>query len=196
MRLARCATRDIKRVTVDTTVQPKAITFPTEAKPLHAAIKKLNRLARKCGLRLRKSYLRIARRAAMMAGRYAHAKQFQAPSSPLRLLRTRLGRLIRDIRRKIAGQADLEIIWEPPLARAGQIRPAAASARVEALFLRAPEVECIGKGKASAPYEFGVKASIVTINARAPGGQFVRQGSTGKSRRWTFAAAPSNRWAS
>jgi hypothetical protein len=37
----------------------------------------------------------------------------------------------------------------------------------------APEVECIGKGKASASYEFGVKASIVTTNARAPGGQFV-----------------------
>src|SRR4029078_10662895 len=37
----------------------------------------------------------------------------------------------------------------------------------------APEVEFIGKGKASAPYEFGVKASIVTTNARAPGGQFV-----------------------
>lgn len=37
----------------------------------------------------------------------------------------------------------------------------------------APETECIGKGKASAPYEFGVKVSIVTTNARAPGGQFV-----------------------
>jgi IS5 family transposase len=34
-------------------------------------------------------------------------------------------------------------------------------------------VECIGKGKASAPYEFGVKASLVTTHARAPGGQFV-----------------------
>jgi IS5 family transposase len=31
----------------------------------------------------------------------------------------------------------------------------------------APEVECIGKGKASAPYEFSVKASIATTNARA-----------------------------
>src|SRR6201989_981723 len=37
----------------------------------------------------------------------------------------------------------------------------------------APEVECISKGKASAPYEFGVKASIVTTNACAPGGQFL-----------------------
>ena len=36
--------------------------------------------------------------------------------------------------------------------------PAAAPARLEAVFLHAPEVECIGKGKASAAYEFGVKA--------------------------------------
>jgi transposase, IS5 family len=40
-------------------------------------------------------------------------------------------------------------------------------------YFHAPETECIGKGKASAPYEFGVKVSIVTTNARAPGGQFV-----------------------
>jgi len=81
-------TRDIKRVTVDTTVQPKAITFPTDAKLLHAAIKGLNRLAHKCGLQLRQSYLRIAKRAAMMAGRYAHAKQFQRHHRQVRLLRT------------------------------------------------------------------------------------------------------------
>jgi IS5 family transposase len=59
----------LKRVTVDTTVPPKAITFPTDAKLAHAAIKGLNRLARAHGVRLRQSYLRIARRAAMMAGR-------------------------------------------------------------------------------------------------------------------------------
>src|SRR5438309_3809554 len=64
-------TKDLARVTVDTTVQPKNITFPTDAKLLHAAIKGLTRLARKHGVRLRQSYLRIAKRAAMMAGRYA-----------------------------------------------------------------------------------------------------------------------------
>src|SRR5437588_12935288 len=66
-------TKDLARVTVDTTVPPKNITFPTDAKLLHAAIKGLTRLARKHGVRLRQSYLRIAKRAAMMAGRYAHA---------------------------------------------------------------------------------------------------------------------------
>src|SRR5262249_54467562 len=49
-------TKDLARVTVDTTVQPKDITFPTDAKLLHAAIKGLTRLARKRGVRLRQSY--------------------------------------------------------------------------------------------------------------------------------------------
>src|SRR6187399_3244703 len=178
LRLAHAAgalrTRDLKRVTVDTTVQPKAITFPTDAKLLHAAIKGLNRLAHKCGVRLRQSYLRVAKHAAMMAGRYAHAKQFKRHHRQLRLLRTRLGRLIRDIRRKIAGQPELEAALQWPLPRAEQIRSQQQRQRGWKLYaFHAPEVECIGKGKASAPYEFGVKASIVTTNARAPGGQFV-----------------------
>lgn len=167
-------TKDLKRVTVDTTVQPKNISFPTDAKLLHAAIKGLNRLARKHGVRLRQSYIRIAQRAAMMAGRYAHAKQFNRHRQQLRLLRTRLGRLIRDIRRKIAGQQQVEAAFETALSRASQIRSQQQRQRGWKLYsFHAPEVECIGKGKASAPYEFGVKVSVVTTNARAPGGQFV-----------------------
>jgi transposase, IS5 family len=167
-------TKDLKRVTVDTTVQPKAIAFPTDAKLLHAAIKGLNRLAQKHGVRLRQSYIRIAQRAAMMAGRYAHAKQFNRHRRQLRLLRTRLGRLIRDIRRKIAGQQQVEAAFETALSRASQIRSQQQRQRGWKLYsFHAPEVECIGKGKASAPYEFGVKVSVVTTNARAPGGQFV-----------------------
>src|SRR3974390_982281 len=167
-------TKDLARVTVDTTVQPKNITFPTDAKLLPAAIKGLNRLARKHGLRLRQSYLRIAKRAAMMAGRYAHAKQFNRFNRQIRLLRTRLGRIIRDIRRRIADRDELEEAFEWPLARADYIRSQQQRQRGWKLYsFHAPEVECIGKGKANARYEFGVKASIVTTNARAPGGQFV-----------------------
>src|SRR6187431_1482058 len=166
--------KDLARVTVDTTVQPKNITFPTDAKLLHAAIKGLNRLAKKHGVRLRQSYIRIAKRAAMMAGRYAHAKQFNRHRRQLRILRTRLGRLIRDIRRKIGGQEHIAAAFKVPLARASQIRSQQQRQRGWKLYsFHAPETECIGKGKASAPYEFGVKASIVTTNARAPGGLFV-----------------------
>ena len=166
--------QDLKRVTVDTTVQPKAITFPTDAKLLHAAIKGLNRLARRHGVRLRQSYCRVAKAAAMMAGRYAHAKQFRRHQRQLRILRSRLGRIIRDIRRKIEGQPALEEAFALPLGRATQIRSQQQRQRGWKLYsFHAPEVECIGKGKAAAPYEFGVKASIVTNNRRAPGGLFV-----------------------
>ena len=167
-------TRDLARVTVDTTVQPKNIAFPTDAKLLHAAIKGLNRLARHHGVRLRQSYLRVAKQAAMMAGRYAHAKQFNRHHREVRFLRTRLGRLIRDIRRKIADHEPVEAVFESPLSRASQIRSQRQRQRGWKLYsFHAPEVECIGKGKARAPYEFGVKVSIVTTNACAPGGQFV-----------------------
>lgn len=84
--------QDLKRVTVDTTVQPKPITFQTDAKLLHAAIKGLNRLARSHGVRLWQSYSRVAKLAAMMAGRYAHAKQFRRHQRQLRILRSRLKR--------------------------------------------------------------------------------------------------------
>jgi transposase, IS5 family len=166
-------TRDLARVTVDTTVQPKNITFPTDAKLVHAAITGLNRLADKHGVKLRQSYLRVAKRAALMAGRYAHAKQFNRHRRELRLLRVRLGRIIRDIGRKIRG-SELEAVFHEPLARARQIRSQEQRQRGYKVYsFHAPEVECIGKGKARAPYEFGVKASIVTTNRRAPGGQFV-----------------------
>ena len=167
-------TRDLTRVTVDTTVQPKAITFPTDAKLLHAAIKGLNRLAHKCGVRLRQSYLRIAKRAAMMAGRYAHAKQFKRHHRAIALAahpaRPPHPRHPPQDRRPGRARGGVRMA-----ARARQqIRSQQQRQRGWKLYsFHAPEVECIGKGKASAPYEFGVKASIVTTNARAPGGQFV-----------------------
>jgi IS5 family transposase len=166
--------RDLARVTVDTTVQPKAVAFPTGARLLHSAIRGLARLAGKHAVKLRQSYLRVAKRAAMMAGRYAHAKQFKRHHRQVRLLRTRLGRLIRDIGRKIAGNEDLEMAFSAPLWRAREIAAQEPRQRGPKLYsFHAPEVECIGKGKAAAPYEFGVKVSIVTTNARSPGGQFV-----------------------
>ncbi|MDA9521185.1 hypothetical protein XI06_12525 [Bradyrhizobium sp. CCBAU 11434] len=58
----------------------------------------------------------------MMAGRNAHAKQFKRHQRQLRILRSRLGRIIRDIRRKIEGQAVLENTFALPLSRASQIR--------------------------------------------------------------------------
>src|SRR4029453_10462579 len=162
--------QDLKRVTDGTTGQPKATSFPNDAKLLHAAIKGLNRLATRHGVRLRQSYSRVAKAAAMMASRYAHAKQFRRHQRQLPIVRSRLGRIIRDVRRKIEGQAALEEAFVLPLGRATQIRSQQQRQRGFKLYSsHAPELGCIGKGKASAPYELVVKASVTTPNRRAPG---------------------------
>lgn len=167
-------TDDLARVTVDTTVQPKNVTHPTDAKLMLTAVEKLGEMAKRHGLALRQSYVRVAQQAAMMAGRYAHAKQFKRCNRELRFLRTRLGRLIRDIRRKCAGDEALAEAFAGPLLKAEQIRDQRQQRRGWKLYSwHAPEVECIGKGKAHKPYEFGVKVSVVTTNRRCKGGQFV-----------------------
>lgn len=168
------ATKDLERVAVDTTVQPKNVAFPTDARLMHKAIVMLGRLAREHEVPLRQSYVRVGKRAALMAGRYAHAKQFKRHNRELRFLRTRLGRLIRDIRRKTEGDEDLKAIFAIPLSRAERVRRQRQRQRGWKLYsLHAPEVECIGKGKAHRPYEFGCKVSIATPVTRPKGGQFV-----------------------
>jgi IS5 family transposase len=166
--------RDLARVTVDTTVQPKNVTFPTDAKLLERAIQQLGKLAKLHGVPLRQSYTRVAKRATVMAGRYAHAKQFKRMNRQIKLLRTRLGRVIRDIRRKIDGNEELEMAFAAALSKAAQIRGQKPRQRGWKLYSwHAPETECIGKGKAHKPYEFGVKVSLTTTNRRCKGGQFI-----------------------
>ena len=168
------ASKDLERVAVDTTVQPKAVAFPTDARLMHQAIVLLGRVAKAHGVPLRQSYVRVAKRAALMAGRYAHAKQFKRRNRMLKFLYTRLGRLVRDIRRKIAGDPWLEEMVGPLLSQADQLRLQYRRLRGRKLYsLHAPEVECIGKGKARAPYEFGCKVSVATPVTKPKGGQFV-----------------------
>jgi IS5 family transposase len=165
---------DLARVTIDTTVQPKNVTHPTDAKLMLKAIGQLGGLAKRHGVTLRQSYARVAKRAALMAGRYTHAHQFKRANRELKFLRTRLGRLIRDITRKTRSNAGLREAFEAPLRKAMRIRDQRQQERGRKLYSwHAPETECIGKGKAHKPYEFGCKVSITTTNRRCKGGQFV-----------------------
>jgi IS5 family transposase len=165
--------QDTRRVIVDTTVEPKNVMFPTDAKLVHRARERLVDLAKKTGVDLRQSYVRVGKRALIKHQRYAHAKQFKRANRSLRTLRTYLGRTIRDISRKIAGEEDLEAIFRRPLNLAGRVLDQKQRQRGRKIYsLHAPEVECIGKGKAHAPYEFGVKVSVATTLKRSKGGQF------------------------
>jgi len=168
------STKDLERVAVDTTVQPKAVAHPTDARLMHRALEKLVALAKREGVVLRQSYLRVAKRAAIMVGRYSHAHQFKRASRALKFLRTRLGRVIRDVGRRIEGDAELQARFAPLLDLAIKVRHQDHRQRGPKVYsLHAPEVECIGKGKARAPYEFGCKVSLTTPVTAPKGGQFV-----------------------
>lgn len=153
--------QDLRQVTVDTTVQEKNITYPTDSKLLYTAIRKLGRAAQAYGITLRQSYLRVGKRAVTMAGRYAHAQQFKRMRRQLSKLRTWIGRLIRDIRRKVADvPADLEQI----LTKAERIRRQQPQDSHKLYSWHEPEVQCISKGKARQRYEFGQKVALATTN--------------------------------
>ena len=165
---------DLARVIVDTTVQPKNITFPTDAKLLNRAREKLVKLAKQLGVELRQSYTRVGKFALIQHQRYAHAKQFKRANRALRTLKTYLGRVIRDIARKIEGDPRLETKFASLLSLARRVREQERGQRGPKVYsLHAPEVECIGKGKPHKPYEFGVKVSVATTLKHSKGGQFV-----------------------
>jgi IS5 family transposase len=167
---------DLNRVIVDTTVQPKNVMFPTDARLFNRAREILVRLAKRHGIKLRQSYARVGKFALIKHQRYAHAKQFKRANRALKTLKTYLGRIIRDIGRKLGGNAGLlgGIVLERMLARARRVLEQKQRQRGPKIYsLHAPEVECIGKGKAHRPYEFGVKVSVATTLAHAKGGQFV-----------------------
>ena len=173
IRTGAMAPQDTRRVIVDTTVQPKNVMFPTDAKLLHRARVKLVALARKVGLDLRQSYARVGKFALIKHQRYAHAKQFKRAGKSLRKLRTYLGRTIRDIGRQIVGDDELQGIFHHPLHLASRVLNQKQKQVAKKVYsLHAPEVECIGKGKARTPYEFGVKVSIATTLHRSKGGLF------------------------
>jgi transposase, IS5 family len=164
---------DTKRVILDTTVQPKNVMFPTDAKLLNRARESLVRLARKVGIDLRQSYRRVGKLALIRHQRYAHAHQFKRAGKAFRKLKTFLGRTIRDIARQIANEDDLRDIFRRPLHLAARVLEQRQHQRGRKVYsLHAPEVECISKGKAHAPYEFGVKVSLATTLNRSKGGQF------------------------
>lgn len=165
---------DFAQVVVDTTVQPKAIAFPTDAKLMHRARERLVRLAEKHGLRLRQTYKRVGKFALIKQQRYAHAKQFKRANRALRSLKTYLGRVIRDIQRKTNHDPALREIFATELSLGRRVREQRRGQTGHKVYaLHAPEVECIGKGKAHKPYEFGVKVSVATPLLRCKGGQFI-----------------------
>ncbi len=158
--------RDLKRLTVDTTVQEKAVHFPTDVRLCHKARQELVALAHKEGVALRQSYVRKSKQAVFMANRYAAAGQTKRARKKIKEVRNYLGRVLRNIETAQENRQGLSAALEDALGKARiayhqTLRPKAS----EKLYSwHAPEVECIAKGKAHKKYEFGCKTSFASTN--------------------------------
>lgn len=149
------------KVNVDTTVQEKAISYPTDSKLYHKMREKLVEEAQERGIELRQSYKRLSKSALSKQGRYSHAKQFKRARKETRKLKTYLGRVVRDIRRKV-DNPDQEL--KDLLELADQLLEQEKDSKNKIYSIHAREVECISKGKVHKRYEFGNKVSIVSTS--------------------------------
>ena len=155
---------EFERIIVDSTVQEKAIAHPTDSRLLEIARHKVVQAAKLAGIALKQTFAKEGRELRHKAGRYAHAKQFKRLRRTVKRQRTILGIVLREIRRKLATATSASAAALAHLTglleRAERIRTQQPTDKNKLYALHAPEVECIGKGKARKPYEFGVKASL------------------------------------
>jgi transposase, IS5 family len=151
------------RLIVDTTVMPKAIAHPTDSRLLERSRQHLVKLAEQHGIALRQNYHREAPRMAAQIGRYAHAKQFKRMHKAVKTLKTRVGRVYRDVHRNLdAIPPQHQAKARDLLSRINRILTPQRKDKNKRYALHAPEVACISKGKARTPYEFGVKVTVAT----------------------------------
>jgi len=152
--------RDMAAVSVNTTVQEKAARFPTDAGLLYQAL------------------VRVGKRAQIKAGRYAHAKQFNRRNRMIRVLRTRLGRVIRDIERKIAGDDELAARFADSLAKARAIRDQvlvrrATTGGAQDLFLARPRSRVHQQGQGAGSLRVRLQGDHHHHQRTGQGRQFV-----------------------
>ena len=163
--------QELARVIVDSTVQHKAIAHPTDSRLLETARTKLVAAAKDVGIELKQTFAKEGQHLSHKdlshkAGRYAHARQFKRMKRAIKRQRTMVGRLQREIDRKASaiGAAVREALGDV-LNKAARItdqsgQRKAVDGQRKLYAWHAPEVDCISKGKARQPYEFGVKVGM------------------------------------
>ena len=166
--------KDLERVVVDTTVQEKAIAHPTDARLTHRAIEKLVEMAQTRGRRATPKLSARGQTRGHYGGALYACPPVQARSAATQIPAHATGphhprRSPQDRGRcRTAGS-----LWSAARSCIADLPSRAAPTRTKGLLMARPEVECIGRGKARTPYEFGCKVSIATPATAPKGGQFV-----------------------
>jgi IS5 family transposase len=143
---------------IDTTVQEKNITFPTDDKLAHKIIKRCIKLAEENAIKLRRSYRRELKERLLALRFRQHPSNYKKARKASKRLKTIAGTLIRELQRKLPN----EIIKEEAenFGLYERVLKQQKSDKNKIYSLHEPHIYCMSKGKADKKYEFGVKASI------------------------------------
>ena len=150
-----------QHVLVDTTVQEKNITYPTDGKLYKKIIDKCNRIREKEHLSVRQSYKFKAKEYLRMTHNFNHPKRRKQAQKALRKLKTVAGRLMRDVSRGLADKGIMKYKNEIEIFR--KILLQTRHSKDKIYSLHEPEVSCIAKGKSHKKYEYGSKVSMAVI---------------------------------
>ena len=142
---------------IDSTVQEKNITFPTDAKLHKKIVRKVLDIVHKLELPLRQSYTFVLKRIYRDQRFRTHPKNRKKALKADRKLRTIAGRLVRELKRNLGADSRYTGLIERFEAILSQRR----NSRKKIYSIHEPEVECISKGKEHKKYEFGNKVSII-----------------------------------
>lgn len=152
-------------VLVDTTIQEKAITYPTDTKLAIKIINRLNKLAKTQGIKQRRTFVKEVRELRLASRHFRHVRRRAKAKKALKRLRTIAGILLRELQRKLPKailkkEADNFELYERVLAQQPKDKNKIYS-------LHESDIYCVGKGKDHKPYEYGRKASVAaTLNSQ------------------------------
>jgi len=148
-----------RTVCVDTTVQEKNITFPTDTKLYKKIIQKCVAIAEGENIELRQSYRRTIKRLSYQQRFHTGAKQQKVARKAGRKIKTIAGRLMRELERKLPAERLAEHSTSLTLFR--RVLAQQRNDTNKVYSLHEPTVECIAKGKEHKKYEFGNKVSVM-----------------------------------
>lgn len=153
-----CGSETEEEVQIDTTVQEKNITFPTDTKLALKIIDYMREVANSEGVSLRQSYVRVMKKLRMATVKGDHPRRAKGAKKARRKIKNIAGRLVRDVGRKLSEEAHSH--YAETLELFKQVLAQKTKDKDKRYSLHEPAVWCISKGKAHKKYEFGCKVSV------------------------------------
>ena len=146
-------------VSLDSTVQEKNITYPTDDKNYKKIIKKCWKIADEEGIDLRQSYIRIVKDLSFKQRFKKHKNGAKEARKAAKKIKIIAGRLMRELGRKLPlGRLS---VYLPYLKTAQKVLSQKRGDSHKIYSLHEPDVKCYAKGKEHKKFEFGSKASIM-----------------------------------